>query len=325
MPEWSIVPDNTYTQTLRPNNRLDRKKKWSTNLMEILKKKRFLPMWNKIFLLVCVIAITLDPLFFYIPMIDEDKKCIKMDKKLKLSAVILRSLMDTVYIIDIICNAAKVFRVAQRFSYWSLIFVDILAILPVPQVIILVLHQGLEASGSSSKKWLNAILLSQYIPRIIRIYLSCMELTWTRDKVTRIVWVKGGLNFFLYILASHVFGSFWYFYSFLRETSCWQRACGDNMEELCDQSGSHICDKISESRNITHLNLYCPINPPNATMFDFGIFLGALQSGVLGSNDFRTRRCLILGYFLEPFSLVCWDQMIFLRSSSIVFGGDYEI
>ena len=126
--------------------------------MAILKQKRLLPMWNKIFLLFSVIAVSLDPLFFYVPMIDQENKCIKMDKKLATLALILRSLMDIVYIIDITCNVAKAYKVvkrekpanwvlwkrgqivknglavAQRLS-WSLIFVDLLAILPIPQVL----------------------------------------------------------------------------------------------------------------------------------------------------------------------------------------------
>lgn len=158
MPEWSVILDNTCSQTFENNiNRLDPKKKGSTNIKEILKLKRFLPMWNKMFLLVCVIAVSLDPLFFYIPMINEEKKCITMDQKLTISALTLRTITDIVYIIDIIYNVAKAYKVlkrenpcwklwekgqlvknglamAQRLS-WFLIFVDFLAILPIPQVL----------------------------------------------------------------------------------------------------------------------------------------------------------------------------------------------
>ncbi|KAF4399123.1 hypothetical protein G4B88_023717 [Cannabis sativa] len=238
---------------------------WWRKIKEILNEKRcFVPMWNKTFLLVCVIAVTLDPLFLYIPMIDKDRKCIKIDNKLRNSALVLRSLTDIIYIIDIICNVAKAIELLKKYhivkitvsavanyTSWSLVFVDFLAILPLPQVIIILgFDEGLsviilgfdkgiiEASGSSSKILLNAILLSQYLPRVFRIYQSCKELEKSQDTVTRIVWVKGGLNFFLYILASHVFGSFWYFYSFQRETSCWERACNLYGKESCENSST---------------------------------------------------------------------------------------
>ena len=89
---------------------------------------------------------------------------------------------------------------------------------------------------------------------------------------------------------NQVFGGFWYFFSFQRVTSCWHRAiCLDEYknDQIC-ANGIHSCDIISDSRaNITILlNEKCPINPPNATAFDFGIFLQALESGVHSSDDF---------------------------------------
>lgn len=36
----------------------------------------------------------------------------------------------------------------------------------------------------------------------------------------------------------------------------------------------------------TFLNTSCPIKTPNTTRFDFGIFLNALDSGVVESMDF---------------------------------------
>ena len=73
------------------------------------------------------------------------------------------------------------------------------------QVIILVQWSKLKGIGSMERrKYLNFLLLSHYIPRIVRIYLSCKELTKSLDKLTGIVWVKGLFNLFLYMLASHV-------------------------------------------------------------------------------------------------------------------------
>ena len=55
------------------------------------------------------------------------------------------------------------------------------------------------------RKFLNFLLLSQYVPRVFRIYLSSKELSRTRDKlITGTVWIRGAFNFFLYLLASHV-------------------------------------------------------------------------------------------------------------------------
>lgn len=37
---------------------------------------------------------------------------------------------------------------------------------------------------------------------------------------------------------------------------------------------------------MTLLNDLCPIDPPNAKLFDFGIYLDVLQSGILRSTDY---------------------------------------
>ncbi|KAK4352928.1 hypothetical protein RND71_028446 [Anisodus tanguticus] len=63
---------------------------------------RFLQQWNKVFVLVCVIAVSLDPLFFYIPVIDNEEKCLDLDKMLKITACVLRSITDLFYIFHII-------------------------------------------------------------------------------------------------------------------------------------------------------------------------------------------------------------------------------
>ena len=105
----------------------------------------FLQSWRIIFGVSCVIAVALDPLFFYVPVINEDKKCIGMDKKLGAISLILRSVTDIIGIINIIMQfrngynensreEVKGFRkIASRYL-WPYFVIDILVILPFPQV-----------------------------------------------------------------------------------------------------------------------------------------------------------------------------------------------
>lgn len=115
---------------------------------------RFLQQWNKVFVLVCVIAVSLDPLFFYIPVIDNENKCLDLDKTLKITACVLRSITDLFYINHIILQfhtgfiapTSRVFgrgeliedsaAIAKRYllSYFT---VDVVAVLPLPQVCVL--------------------------------------------------------------------------------------------------------------------------------------------------------------------------------------------
>ena len=82
-------------------------------------------------------------------------------------------------------------------------------------------------------------------------------------------------------LCYQVFGAFWYLFSIERETTCWQRAC----HKTGCVSNSLYCDADVSQRNNAFLNVSCSLvedNPP----FDFGIFLDALKSGVVGSMNF---------------------------------------
>lgn len=111
----------------------------------------FLQKWNKIFVLSCIIAVSLDPLFFYVPVINDEKKCLSLDNKMEITATILRSFSDIFYIVHIIFQfrtgfiapSSRVFgrgvlvedawAIAKRYLA-SYFFVDILAVLPLPQV-----------------------------------------------------------------------------------------------------------------------------------------------------------------------------------------------
>ena len=73
----------------------------------------------------------------------------------------------------------------------------------------------------NTRKLMNSILLFQYVPRILRIYLSWRELMRSARKFAKTpVWLKGLFNFFLYILASHVsLIKFWFFFFFFKRKS----------------------------------------------------------------------------------------------------------
>ncbi|KAK8973006.1 hypothetical protein V6N11_028595 [Hibiscus sabdariffa] len=210
---------------------------------------QFLQTWNKMFLLSCAIALAVDPLFFYIPVVDGRRKCLNLDHRLEISSCVLRTFIDAFYILHMIFQFRTAFvappsrvfgrgeliedpwAIAKR--YLSKYFIiDILAILPLPQ------------AGAA-------------------------------------------LNLFLYMLASHVVGAFWYLISIEREDSCWRNAIGEGEESAL------YCDKHSTTINTTLvklLNASCPfINPDDikdSGAFNFGIFIDALESGVVETWDF---------------------------------------
>ncbi|XP_020420362.1 cyclic nucleotide-gated ion channel 1 [Prunus persica] len=257
---------------------------------------RFFPEWNTVFLVSCVLAVSLDPLFLYIPIINEDRKCLKYDKRLKAISFGLRLLADLFYMADVVyriltrpkAKEAVPLKasnsVNSRTTLQFYILLDILAVLPVPQVALSIFLSKMRGSKSlKTMKFLNSLVLLQYVPRVLPIYLLCHEREKTHKKAG--IWVKSFLNFFLYILASHVIGALWYIFAIQREIACWQYAC--QSENGCEPN-TFRCDD-SSVRNVTVLNELCPINPPNATLFNFGIFVDALQYSVLQSTNFPDR------------------------------------
>lgn len=110
----------------------------------------FLQRWNKIFVIACVIAVSADPLFFYVPVVSKEN-CLNLDIKLEKTANALRSFVDIFYLLRIVFQfrtgfispSSRVFgrgvlvedswAIAKKYLY-SYFFVDILAVLPLPQV-----------------------------------------------------------------------------------------------------------------------------------------------------------------------------------------------
>lgn len=263
----------------------------------------FLQKWNKIFVLSCIIAVSLDPLFFYVPVINDKKKCLSLDNKMQITATILRSFSDIFYIVHIIFQfhtgfiapSSRVFgrgvlvedawAIAKRYLA-SYFFVDILAVLPLPQVVILLVIPKMGGFKSlNTKNLLKFVVFFQYVPRVLRIIPLYKEVTRTSGIITETAWAGAAFNLFLYMLASHVVGAFWYLFSIERETTCWQDACQRNTT-TCDKAYLYCDDRSHGLSNIsTFLNASCPI-VEDSDKFNFGIFLDALQSGVVESRDF---------------------------------------
>nr|XP_043624809.1 cyclic nucleotide-gated ion channel 1-like [Erigeron canadensis] len=281
----------------------------------------FILHWNKTFLLCSVFALSLDPLFFYIPVIDGTQKCLDVDRRLEITVCVLRSFADILYVIHIIIQfrTAHVPRynhllgkrefidepyyVARRYLT-SYFIIDVLAALPLPQFAVLVIIPNLHGPASLlTKKLLKFIILSQNIPRVARTALFYHKVTKVTGFLTEKAWAGAGFNFFLYVLASHVVGALWYLFAIESELRCWNIACQ-----------SHNCHTkylfCEEGRvgDYGFLNTSCPLLERNeikdSTKFDFGIYLDALQTRVLETRDFRQKVLYCSWWGLQSLSSV---------------------
>lgn len=181
-----------------------------------------LQQWNKIFVITCVLAVSVDPLFFYIPVVVDKDKCLHLDGALQITASVLRTFFDLFYILRIIFQfrtgfiapSSRVFGRGELVEDPSAIMkrylsshfiIDILSIIPLPQVVVLAIVPHLKDSGPFvAKDVLKYIILVQYIPRLLRIHPLFKEVTRTSGILTETAWAGAVYNLFLYIIASHV-------------------------------------------------------------------------------------------------------------------------
>nr|XP_028956535.1 uncharacterized protein LOC103417728 isoform X6 [Malus domestica] len=319
--------------------------------------------WKKIFISSCLCAIILDPLFLYIPILKDDIKCLMLDPKLKIVTLLLRSLTDFFYLMDIIIRIYRsenysglidelnrrqhrlnfnfvmkscVPRIAKTIWASYDILIDIVALLPLSQVAILIFFSkmiDLRSLTTTRMVLMNVFALLQYVPRVLRIYLSFKELKKRplKEKLRETpIWIKGVLNFSMYIIASHVAGALWYFFSIQRMMICWHSACRKN--DGCDNR-MFGCHDHHFFRNTTILNDLCPVsdgdNSSDTMFFDFGIFATALEYGLVGSTSYfkkflncfwwGLRNLSSLGSNLEP-SADGWENLytIFISISGLL-------
>lgn len=120
----------------------------------------FLQKWNRVFVISCIFAVSVDPLFLYIPVISDEKPCWYLDRNLEKAASVLRIFTDIFYILHIIFQFRTGFiasspttfgrgvliedRYAITKRYLSTyFFIDVFAILPIPQVLCMSVGQTL--------------------------------------------------------------------------------------------------------------------------------------------------------------------------------------
>lgn len=185
---------------------------------------------NEILLVLCVIALSLDPLFCYLLIVNDEKQCLRLDTRTGTIAVVLRSTIDFSYVIYIIFQfRASIVTAQTNAAVWrsfSLhLLVDILVILPLPQVSkshswliascmrihklynfcdiyvqVLVFAVIPKLNDSGATKSLNFIFIIQYVLRVLRICSLLKIVLRNSGILAKSPWA----NLFFLMLASHV-------------------------------------------------------------------------------------------------------------------------
>ncbi|CAK9319150.1 unnamed protein product [Citrullus colocynthis] len=266
--------------------------------------KPFLQQWNKIFVLLSVIAVAVDPLFFYIPVIDAQRQCLTLDRQLMIIACVLRSFIDLFYLLHMIFEFRTGFlppslpvfgsgelikdpaKIAKKYLF-SNFLIDILSILPLPQLLVLaIIPAAKHLTALEAKNVVKTAVLLQYVPRLLRIYPLYREVTRTSGILTETAWSGAAFNLLIYMQASHVVGAIWYLLSIERQAKCWLQACKGEC------IGNFLFCGDREKQISQSINKFCsPKESENGKSFEFGMYLEALKFNLTETTSFRRKFC----------------------------------
>ncbi|KAL1204532.1 putative cyclic nucleotide-gated ion channel 14 [Cardamine amara subsp. amara] len=281
--------------------------------------------WNRIFLFWCLVALYVDPLFFFLSSVKRTGRssCMTTDLKLGIVITFFRTLADMFYVLHIVIKfrTGYVSRTSRVFGRGELVkdpkmiarrylrsdfIVDLIACLPLPQIVSWFILPSIRSSHSDhTTNALVLIVLVQYIPRLYLIFPLSAEIIKATGVVTTTAWAGAAYNLLQYMLASHILGSAWYLLSIERQATCWKSECHKEfvplqcVTDFFDCSSTlHRPDRDSW-QNVTVVFSNC--DPSNDIQFTFGIFADALTKNVV-SSPFLEKYLYCLWFGLQNLS-----------------------
>ncbi|KAI4351108.1 hypothetical protein L6164_005493 [Bauhinia variegata] len=199
--------------------------------------------WNKFFAISCLVAIFVDPLFFFVFSVLKDKICIDINRPMTISLVLLRSITDFVCLLNVLLQFRLAYvapesrvvgagalvdhpkKIALHYLQ-GFFLIDLLVVFPLPQIIIyIVLSKSVVSFGANNAKdVLRASILAQYIPRLFR-SLPLLIGQSPSGFIFESAWENFFINLLTYMLSVHLVGSCWYLFGLQRVSQCLLDAC----------------------------------------------------------------------------------------------------
>ncbi|XP_022726270.1 probable cyclic nucleotide-gated ion channel 20, chloroplastic isoform X3 [Durio zibethinus] len=207
--------------------------------------------WNKFFAISCLMAVFIDPLFFFLLSVQKDNKCMVINWPATKAFVVLRSMTDCIYILNMllqfrlayIAPESRVVGAGELVDHPKKIavnylsgyfFLDLFVVLPFPQIMIsFVLPKYLGSEGANyAKSILCTAILIQYLPRLYR-FLPFLAGQSPRGFIFESAWENFVINLLTFMLSGHVVGSCWYLFGLQRVNQCLQNACSKSYIKKC--------------------------------------------------------------------------------------------
>ncbi|KAL6325579.1 hypothetical protein AAG906_023424 [Vitis piasezkii] len=263
--------------------------------------------WNHVFLVTSLIALFLDPLYFFLPSVG-GPACLTSDTSLGIVVTFFRTVSDLFYLLHMVMKFRTAFvapssrglgrgelvmdahTIAMRYLKSDFI-IDLAATLPLPQIVIwLVIPATKKDRADQTNNTLALIVLIQYVPRLFLIFPLNRRIIKTTGVVAKTAWAGAAYNLLLYMLASHVLGASWYLLSMGRQHACWKAECAKESAagiSFCLPSFLDCKSLELEERqywmNATRVVANCDARGHD-TEFKFGMFADAFTNDVASSK-----------------------------------------
>ncbi|XP_057968749.1 putative cyclic nucleotide-gated ion channel 8 isoform X1 [Malania oleifera] len=296
--------------------------------LKVSEKKIFDPqdksilLWNKLFVISCLLAVSVDPLFLYLPVFNYASYCLGIHTELAITTTTVRTLIDMFYLIRMVLKfrtayiapSSRVFgrgelvidpaQIAKRYLMRYFI-VDLLAVLPLPQMTVWkFLQRTKDSEVFTTKRVLLNIVFLQYIPRFFRILPLTSELKKSAGVFAETAWAGAAYYLLWYMLASHIVGALWYLLAIERHGTCWKNACKDEVKCTAEflYCGNRHMQGYSKWQAIRKSLLDEKCSASEDSPFNYGIYTQAISSGVVASRIFFSKFCYCLWWGLQNLS-----------------------
>ncbi|OWM69563.1 putative cyclic nucleotide-gated ion channel 8 [Punica granatum] len=297
--------------------------------LKVSEKKIFDPqdkslqLWNKLFVISCILAVSVDPLFFYLPVFNTSN-CLGIDKKLAALTTTVRTILDAFFLIRMgfqfktayIAPSSRVFgrgelvidpaQIAMRYLTRYFI-IDLLSVIPAPQIVVWkFLKRSKGSEVLNTKQQLLNLVFAQYIPRFARFIPLTSEVKKTAGVFAESAWAGAAYYLLWYMLASHIFGALWYLLAVERKDDCWQRACFETAPKCIKEflyCGNKHLTGYEDWRKIMGvvLNDKCSVSD-EMSPFNYGIYTQAITSDIVASRKFFSKFFYCLWWGLQNLS-----------------------
>uniref|UniRef100_A0A6N2KC04 Cyclic nucleotide-binding domain-containing protein n=1 Tax=Salix viminalis TaxID=40686 RepID=A0A6N2KC04_SALVM len=235
---------------------------------------RVVQRWNKLFFISCLVGIS-----------SLEHKCIDINWPMTKTVVVLRSLTDLIYLLNILLQ------------------ITILVFFPMEQ----------DTSGANTaKNLLRSAVLVQNIPKMCRLFIGRSASGF----IFETAWTNFTINLFTYMLFGHIIGSFWYLSGLRRVNQCLHDACHyTGFQEQClkfldcgrgnanEEYGSDP-NWLNWTHNSNASKCFQMGGPP--TGFDYGIYAKAVN---LTSKNVITRYIYSLFWGFQQISTLAGNQV----------------